>query len=364
MPMAVGRPKTELALSAEEHAQLSALVASRSLPHAIVARAQLVLWAAAGEGNKAIAERLDWSLPTVGKWRQRFLDHRVAGLHDELRPGRPRSYGDEEVAGLINRVLRSKPANATHWSVRAVAAETGISKSTVARYFALFGLQPHRSRSFKLSTDPFFVEKVRDVVGLYLNPPDKALVLCVDEKSQVQALERTQPVLPMGLGYVEGVTHDYIRHGTTTLFAALIVLDGSVITQCKPRHRHQELLSFLNHLDRNVPAGLEAHLIADNYATHKHAKVKAWLARHPRFHLHYTPTYSSWLNQVERWFALITQHAIRRGSFRSVRELVQRIDQHFAFHNLHKRPFVWTATADSILEKLRRLCQFINGTQH
>jgi len=245
-----------------------------------------------------------------------------------------------------------------------VAEATGVSKSTVARYFALFGLQPHRSKSFKLSTDPFFVEKVRDVVGLYLNPPDKALVLCVDEKSQVQALERTQPVLPMGLGYLEGVTHDYYRHGTTTLFAALNVLYGSVITQCKPRHRHQEFLSFLNHLDRNVPVELQVHLIADNYATHKHPRVRAWLARHGRYHIHYTPTYASWLNQVERWFGLITHHAIRRGSFRSVRELVQRIDQYVAHHNLHKQPFAWTATADSIFDKLQRLCKLINGTPH
>ncbi len=362
--MAIGRPKTELVLSAEEHAQLSALAASRVLPHALVARAKLVLWAAQGERNTAIAERLRWSLPTVGKWRGRFVAQRMAGLHDELRPGRPRSYGDERVAGLINRVLRSKPKHATHWSVRSVAAETAISKSTVARYFALFGLQPHRAKSFKLSTDPFFVEKVRDVVGLYLNPPDHALVLCVDEKSQVQALERTQPVLPMGLGYLEGVTHDYYRHGTTTLFAALNVLDGSVITQCKPRHRHQEFLSFLNHLDRNVPADLEVHLIADNYATHKHPRVKAWLARHRRFLIHYTPTYSSWLNQVERWFGLITQHAIRRGSFRSVRELVHKIDQYVIHHNLHRRPFAWTATADSIFGKLQRLSKLINGTQH
>ncbi len=362
--MAIGRPKTELVVSAEEHAQLSALAASRALPHALVARAKLVLWAAQGESNTAIAERLGWSLPTVGKWRGRFVAQRLAGLHDELRPGRPRSYGDEQVAALINRVLRSKPQNATHWSVRAMAEATAISKSTVARYFALFGLQPHRAKSFKLSTDPFFVEKVRDVVGLYLNPPDNALVLCVDEKSQVQALERTQPVLPMGLGYLEGVTHDYYRHGTTTLFAALNVLDGSVITQCKPRHRHQEFLAFLNHLDRHVPADLEVHLIADNYATHKHPRVKAWLARHPRFVIHYTPTYSSWLNQVERWFGLITQQAIRRGSFRSVRQLVQKIDQYVIHHNRHCRPFAWTATADSIFGKLQRLCKLMNGTQH
>jgi putative transposase len=364
MRMQTGRPKAELKLSRQEQAQLSSLAASRSLPHALVARAKLVLWAAGGASNSTIAQRLSWSLPTVGKWRQRFVEQRVAGLHDELRPGRPRSYGDEQVAGLINRVLHSKPEAATQWSVRSVAEQTGISKSTVARYFALFGLQPHRSQNFKLSTDPFFVEKVRDVVGLYLNPPDKALVLCVDEKSQVQALERTQPVLPIGLGYLEGVTHDYYRHGTTTLFAALNVIDGSVISQCKPRHRHQEFLAFLKHLDHNVPEDLEVHLIADNYATHKHPRVKAWLAHRPRYHMHYTPTYASWLNQVERWFALITQQAIRRGSFRSVRELVHRIDQYVTHHNTHKRPFVWTATADSIFEKLQRLCKLINGTQH
>jgi putative transposase len=251
--MRTGRPKAELKLRPQEQAQLTSLAASRALPHALVARAKLVLWAAAGDSNRTIAQRLGWSMPTVGKWRRRFVEQRVAGLHDELRPGRPRSYGDEQVAGLINRVLHSKPAAATQWSVRSVAEQTGISKSTVARYFALFGLQPHRSKNFKLSPDPFFVEKVRDVVGLYLNPPDKALVLCVDEKSQVQALERTQPVLPIGLGYLEGVTHDYYRHGTTTLFAALNVLDGSVISQCKPRHRHQEFLAFLKHLDHKRP---------------------------------------------------------------------------------------------------------------
>ena len=362
--MRTGRPKAELVLSPQEEAQLSSLATSRSLPHALVARARLVLWAAVGDSNSVIAQRLGWSMPTVGKWRRRFVEHRLAGLHDELHPGRPRTHGDEAVARLINRVLHSRPAAATHWSVRSVAAESGISKSTVARYFALFGLQPHRSQSFKLSTDPFFVEKVRDVVGLYLNPPDKALVLCVDEKSQVQALERSQPVLPMGLGYVEGVTHDYYRHGTTTLFAALNILDGAIISQCKPRHRHQEFLSFLNHLDRSVPGELEIHLIADNYATHKHPKVKAWLVRHPRYHLHYTPTYASWLNQVERWFALITQQAIRRGSFRSVRELVHKIDDYVTYYNTHKRPFVWTATADSIFAKLQRLCKLINGTRH
>jgi|SRR5579863_5422941 len=360
----MGRPNQVVVLTADETEQLEALARSRSMPHSLVRRARIVLLSAAGVPNGTIAQRCGVSRPTISLWRQRYREQGIAGLHDELRPGRPRSHGDEEVAELINRVLHTKPKAATHWSVRLVAAETGISKSTVARYFKLFGLQPHRSKSFKLSTDPFFVEKVRDIVGLYLNPPDKALVLCVDEKSQVQALERSQPVLPLGLGYVEGVTHDYYRHGTTTLFAAFNVLDGSVISQCKPRHRHQEFVAFLNHLDRNIPADLDVHLIVDNYATHKHAKIKAWLARRPRYHIHYTPTYASWLNQVERWFALITQRAIRRGSFRNVRQLVDKIDEFVSHYNAHKRPFVWTATADSIFEKLGRLCKAINGTEH
>ncbi len=360
----MGRPNTVVVVSAAEAEQLGAIARSRSLPHSLVRRARIVLMSAEGVSNQRIAERCGVSVPTISHWRRSWRERGVAGLHGELRPGRPRSYDDEQVAALMRKVLHGRPPNATHWSVRSVAQDTGISKSTVARYFALFGLQPHRSKSFKLSTDPFFVEKVRDVVGLYLNPPDKALVLCVDEKSQVQALERTQPVLPIGLGYVERVTHDYYRHGTTTLFAALNVLDGSVIAQCKPRHRHQEFIGFLNYLDRQVPADLEVHLIADNYATHKHPKVKAWLARHRRFHLHHTPTYASWLNQVERWFALITQQAIRRGSFRSVRELVRKIDDYVTHYNTSNRPFIWTATADSILGKIQRLCKVINGTQH
>jgi putative transposase len=223
-------------------------------------------------------------------------------------------------------------------------------------------LQPHRQKSFKLSNDPFFVEKVRDIVGLYLNPPDRAVVLCVDEKTQIQALDRTQPLLPMGLGYVEGVTHDYIRHGTTTLFAALDVATGTVIAECKPRHRHQEFLSFLLRIDKEVPPDLDVHLIVDNYCTHKHAKVRSWLAQRPRFHVHYTPTYASWLNQVERWFGIITQRAIRRGSFSSVKELIAKIEHFIANYNKDSAPFSWTATADSILEKLHRLCSQISGT--
>jgi len=248
--------------------------------------------------------------------------------------------------------------------VRAMAEHTGISKSTVQRWFELFGVQPHRQRHFKLSNDPFFIEKVREIVGLYLNPPDKALVLCVDEKSQIQALDRTQPMLPMGLGCVEGVTRDCIRHGTTTLFAALDIANGEVITQCKARHRHQEFLAFLRHIDASVPKDLDVHLVIDNYAAHKHAKVKTWLARRPRFHVHFTPTYASWLNLVERWFGIITQQAIRRGTFSSVKDLVSKIDRFVEHYNAKSRPFVWTATADSILEKIQRLCSLTSGTRH
>lgn len=360
-----GRPKkAEIKLSRSEREQLETIVQSRSLPHGVVRRARIVLLSALGESNSMIAQRVGLSVPTVGHWRRRFLDHGVIGLYGEQRPGRPRTHEDDRVASLINKVLQDKPTHATHWTVRSVAEETGIAKNTVHRFFKLFGLQPHRSKSFKLSTDPFFVEKVRDIVGLYLNPPDKALVLCVDEKSQCQALERTQPVLPMGLGYVEGVTHDYYRHGTTTLFAALDVASGQVISQCKARHRHQEFLSFLRHLDNNVPKRLDVHLIVDNYATHKHPKVRAWLAARPRYHVHYTPTYSSWLNQVERRFGLITSQVIRRGSYKTVRELVKRIDSYVKHYNAHSRPFVWTATAHSILQKIERFCNVINGTAH
>lgn len=363
MPM--GRPKAELVLQAAEQAQLQSMVRSRSIPAALRARAQIVLASAAGEANSSIATRLGYTNATVGKWRRRFIERRITGLYDELRPGKPRSIDDEQVAELIQTTLHSKPLKgATHWSVRSLAAETGISRTSVHRYIKLFKLQPHRSETFKLSTDPFFVEKLRDVVGLYLNPPDKALVLCVDEKSQVQALERTQPLLPMGFGYVEGVTHDYKRHGTTTLFAALDVLTGQVLAQCKPRHRHQEFLGFLRAIEAAVPADLDVHLIVDNYSTHKHVKVKAWLAARPRWHLHFVPTYSSWLNLVERFFALITDKAIRRGSFRSVRELVQRIDHFVVHHNVDCKPFIWTATADSIIAKLERLCARISGTAH
>jgi putative transposase len=363
MPM--GRPKAELVLNEAEQAQLSTMARSRSLPAALVARARIVLAAAAGEPNSDIAARMQVTRGTAGKWRRRFLQARINGLYDELRPGKPRTIDDERVAELINTTLHTKPADgSTHWSVRAVAAETKISPTSVHRYFKLLGLQPHRSETFKLSTDAFFIEKLRDVVGLYLNPPENALVLCVDEKSQCQALERTQPMLPMGLGYVEGVTHDYVRHGTTTLFAALNVLNGAVLAECKPRHRHQEFLAFLRSIDKAVPAQLDVHCIVDNYSAHKHPKVKSWLAARPRWHLHFIPTYSSWLNQVERFFALITDKAIRRGSFTSVKQLVKKIDHFVAHYNQNCKPFTWTATADSILAKLQRLCERISGTGH
>ena len=364
VPMSFGRPKKGVVLTEEERIQMNAWATSRSLPHGLVSRARIVLMAADGVTDTDIAQQLRTTGNTVGKWRRRYLADGMQGLHDEWRPGRPRTISDERIARLIRKTVRKRPSNATHWSIRSIAADTKVSKSTVHRIWTVFGLQPHRQRHFKLSNDPFFVEKVRDIAGLYLNPPDKALVLCVDEKSQIQALDRTQPVLPMGLGYVEGVTHDYVRHGTTTLFAALDIASGAVIGQCKNRHRHQEYLQFLKHIDSNIPPDLDIHLVVDNYGTHKHPKVKRWLAIHPRYQVHYTPTYSSWLNQVEIWFNLITQRAIRRGTFRSVKLLIDNIDQFIRTYNKHPKPFAWTATADSILAKINRLCQRISGTQH
>jgi len=359
-----GRPKLALVVSDSERDQLLAMTRSHSLPHALVRRAQIVLMSVEGANNIAIADALRVSRLTVGTWRRRFRDQRIAGLYDELRPGGPRSIRDEQVATLVRKTIKKQPKDGTHWSCRSLAAETKLSKSTVQRVWQAFGLQPHRQKHFKLSTDPFFVEKVRDVVGLYLNPPDHAIVLAVDEKSQIQALDRTQPMLPLGLGYVEGVTHDYERHGTTTLFAALDLASGRVLTQCKHRHRHQEFLQFLRHIEASVPEDLAVHLVVDNYCTHKHAKVRRWLAARPRFHVHYTPTYASWINQVEIWFNIITQRAIRRGTFKSVRDLIAKIEAFVKQYNRRCHPFSWTATADSILEKIGRLCKAVAGTGH
>ena len=356
--------KPPLVLTLDQEAQLRSIANATSLPSGLTLRAKIVLRCAAGMSNKAVAEELDVSPLTVGKWRKRFVEGGTEGLHDELRSGRPRTYDDERVAEVIKSALQETPKNATHWSVRSMARHAGLSKSTVQRWFELFGVKPHLRKTFKLSTDPFFVEKVRDIVGLYLNPPEHAVVLCVDEKSQIQALDRTQPTLPLGLGYVEGYTHDYIRHGTTTLFAALDVATGQVIATCKQRHRHQDFLDFLRLIDRNVPKELDIHLVADNYATHKHPKVRAWIAQRPRYHLHFTPTYASWLNQVERWFGLITETALRRGSFANVSQLVKCIKQFTEDYNRDAAPFVWIATAESILEKVQRLSMRISGTEH
>jgi putative transposase len=364
VPMRTGRPKRALVLTGEEREQLNAIAGSRSLPYGLVTRARMIIMAADGATNARIAAKLDYSAFSVGLWRRRYLDQGLSGLHDELRAGRPRSISDERVAELVRKTLETKPPGRTHWSIRSIAQDTKLSSPTVQRIWKAFGLQPHRQRHFKISTDPFFVEKVRDIVGLYLNPPENAMVLCVDEKSQVQALDRTQPVLPMGLGYVEGVTHDYIRHGTTTLFAALDIATGKVLTRCRKRHRHQEYLEFLKEVDHNVPPDLDIHLVVDNYGTHKHPRVKRWLAVRPRYHIHFTPTYASWLNQVEIWFNIITQKAIRRGTFRSVKDLVAKIDRFVQHSNANAQPFVWTATTESILEKIKRLCQYICETEH
>jgi putative transposase len=361
----IGRPQDRvLALSADERDELERISRSHSAPHSLVRRAQIILASADGEANTAIARRLGVTNPTICHWRKKWFEQGLVGLYGEARPGRPRTHDEEAVAQLLRTVLETKPTEGSHWTVRSAATATGLSKSTVARMLTLFGVQPHRSKSFKLSTDPRFVDKVKDIVGLYLNPPDHAVVLCVDEKSQIQALERTQPVLPLGLGYIEGVTHDYVRHGTTTLFAALDIANGQVLTQCRPRHRHQEFLGFLKHIEANVPRDLAVHLVVDNYATHKHPKVRAWLAARPRFQVHYTPTYASWLNQVERWFALLTQRQIRRGSFVSAKDLVAKIDTFVQAYNAKAHPFVWTATSEAILDKVARLCKAICGTIH
>lgn len=362
--MSRGRPLKPLNLTDNAKKQLEIYANSRSLPHHIVRRAQMILMSNEGMTNTAIALKIGVSNFTVGHWRKRFLSQGIMGLYDGPKSGGPRKISDDQVAELLTKTLESSPKNATHWSCRSISKETGISKSTVQRIWRAFNIKPHRQKHFTLSTDPFFVEKVRDIVGLYLNPPDKAMVLCVDEKSQIQALDRTQPVLPMGLGYLEGITHQYIRNGTTTLFAALDLATGKVLAKCKKKHRHQEFLQFLNHIDANVPKDLEIHLVVDNYATHKHKKVKDWLDSRPRYHIHYTPTYSSWLNQVEIWFNIITQKAIRRGSFSSVKQLTEKINNFVVKYNENSTPFKWTATADSILQKMHRFLKVIRGTQH
>jgi transposase len=351
----MSRRAPSVLLSAVERALLQSWARARSQAQRLVQRARIILMAADGIENQEIAWRLRISRPTVQLWRQRFLALRTSGLEkDAPRPGRiPRIRG-AKIAAIVEATLHTKPPQATHWSTRAMAKAQGVSEATVRRIWRQHHLQPHRVETFRLSRDPKFVEKLVDVVGLYLNPPDKALVLCVDEKSQIQALDRTQPGLPMKPGRCGTMTHDYKRHGTTTLFAALSLLDGKVIGDCMPRHRHQEFIRFLRRIDSETSVALELHLIVDNYSTHKHPRVKSWLARHPRFHLHFTPTSSSWLNLVERWFRELTQQRIRRGSFHKVQELVTAIKEYIDNHNQNPQVFVWTASVDRIMSKIAK----------
>jgi transposase len=329
-------------------------------------RAKIVLAAVEGHANTTIATDLRITLPTVGKWRQRFLDHRLDGLTDEPRPGTPRTITDTRVEEIVTKTLETKPKNATHWSTRGMAQASGLSQTAISRIWRAFGLKPHLHETFKLSTDPYFVEKVRDVVGLYLNPPDRAIVLSVDEKSQVQALDRTQPILPMTPGQAERGTHDYVRNGTTSLFSALNVATGKVIGKCYRRHRHQEFLKFLAEIDAAIPVeeGVSIHLVMDNYATHKTPAVKRWLTRHPRFVVHFTPTSASWINQVERFFAAITEKRIRRGAFKTVRALEEAIESYLAEHNADPKPFRWTATAELILQKVEDVYRRTSNSGH
>lgn len=327
-------------------------------------RSRVVLACAEGLSNTAVAAREGVSLPTVGKWRRRFVEHRLDGLVDEPRPGRPAKVTAEQVEDVVVATLESVPANATHWSRAKMAQRSGLSASTIGRIWKAFELKPHRADGFKLSNDPLFVEKVYDIVGLYLNPPEAAVVLCVDEKSQVQALARSQPAFPMMPGMPEKRTHDYVRHGTTSLFAALNIEDGTVISALHRRHRAVEFKKFLTKIDTEVPGHLDVHLVCDNYATHKHPTVKKWLAAHPRFHMHFTPTYSSWLNQVERLFAHITTDLLQRSDHRSVQALEADLRAWVKAWNANPTPFVWTKTADQILESLARLLKRINGAGH
>jgi transposase len=351
-------------LSGDERAQLEAWTRRRTSAQSLAQRARIVLAAAEGLKNTEIAERLGISRNMAMTWRARFAEHRLDGLLDEPRPGRPRTISDEQVEEVIVKTLETTPKGATHWSTRAMAREVGLTQSAVLRIWRAFGLQPHRQESWKLSKDPQFIDKIRDVVGLYLNPPERAVVLCVDEKSQIQALDRTAPILPMLPGVPERATHDYRRAGTSSLYAALDLTSGKVIGRLHSRHRAIEFKQFLQTLDREVPAHLAVHLVLDNSSTHKTPAIQRWLAAHPRFVLHFTPTSSSWLNLVERWFAELTTKLLKRGAHRSVRQLNADIHTWIETWNDKPRPFVWTKTADQILESIARYCQRINESRH
>src|SRR5215216_5700315 len=360
-----GRPKAPLVLTDEERQTLERWARRRTSAQALALRARIVLACAQGATNVAVATRLGIWPQTVAKWRGRFVRERLEGLADEPRPGRPRTIVDEQVEAVIVKALEQPPpSHDTHWSTRSMARATGLSQTAVSRIWRAFGLKPHLEQTWKLSADPQFIDKVRDIVGLYLDPPERALVLCVDEKSQIQALDRTAPSLPILPTTPARRTHDYVRNGTTSLFAALDVASGKVISALHRRHRHQEFLKFLRTIDRNVPAELDVHLICDNYQTHKTPEIKRWLLRHPRFHLHLTPTYSSWLNLVERWFAELTTRKLRRSSHRSVAELEADLNAWIQAWNDDPRPFVWTKTADEILDNLASYLHRINNSAH
>lgn len=362
----MARPKPDLILTADERDKLTTWANRPKSSQRLALRARIVLACADEPSNKAVAARPGVCGATVGTWRTRFVARRLDGLVDDPRPGAPRTVTGADVERVVTRTLETKPANATHWSARGMARATGLSQSAITRIWRASGLEPHRADAFKLSTAPFLVEKVRDVVGLYLSPPDRAIVLPVDEKSQVLALDRTQPTLPMTPTQAERGTHDYVRHGTTSLLAALNVATGQVIGECHRRHRHREFVRFLDHLDATLPKepGVSVHPVLDNYATHKTPAVKRWLPRHPEYHLHFIPTSSSWLNQVERFFAAITEKRIRRGVFRSVPALEQAITAYLAEHNTDPKPFAWVADADSILDRIKKVCERTSDSGH
>jgi transposase len=360
-----GRPKAPLVLTDDERQTLQRWSRRARSSQALALRCKIVLACAEGQTNQAVADQLGIWPQTVAKWRGRFVRGRLEGLSDEPRPGRPRTITDTQVEQVITKTLEEPPPNHdSHWSTRSMAKATGMSQTAISRIWRAFGLKPHLVQTWKLSTDPQFIDKVRDIVGLYLDPPQAALVLCVDEKSQIQALDRTAPSLPLLPTTPARRTHDYVRHGTTSLFAALDVVSGKVISATHRRHRHQEFLKFLRTIDRSVPAGLEVHLVCDNYGTHKTPEIKRWLLRHPRFHLHLTPTYSSWLNLVERWFAELTTRKLRRSAHRSVAELEADLRAWIDAWNQDPRPFVWTKTADEILDSLAGYLQRINNSGH
>ena len=356
-----GRPNVGLLLSDDERRYVERQVRRHRAPRSLSDRCRIILRCADGLTSKPVGAELGFHEHTVGKWRRRSQAERLEGLVDDPRPGRPRSTSDAEVARVIERTLHDKPRDATHWSIRSMAKEAGLSHTSIRRIWTAFGLQPHREERFKLSSDPLFVDKVRDIVGLYLSPPNRALVLSVDEKSQIQALDRSQPVLPMMPGIPERHTHDYIRHGTTSLFAALDVATGFVIGKCYKRHRAKEFLAFLKEIDLRVADDLDIHIIMDNYATHKTKEVKAWLARRPHYHVHFTPTSASWINQIERWFAELTRKQLKRGVHTTVRELEADIMNFVKVHNENPRPYRCTKSADQILASVKRFCHRVEN---